>query len=120
MSLLEAPKLYLDEHLSPRLSLQLRRHGFDVISTHDAEMLSQSDDAQLTFAISQQRVLVTINFRDFQELHGKYSSENLAHWGIVFTTEERFSVLIHRLLRLLNSLTADDLKNQIRWLNEFR
>jgi len=27
---------------------------------------------------------------------------------------------VHRLLRLLNSVSADELKNQICWLNEFK
>jgi len=42
------------------------------------------------------------------------------HWGIVLATEEPISVLMRRLLRLLNSVSAEDLKNQIRWLNDFQ
>lgn len=33
---------------------------------------------------------------------------------------EHLSVLFHRLLRLLNTVSAEELKNQIRWLNEFK
>lgn len=29
-------------------------------------------------------------------------------------------VLLHRPIRTLNSLTAEVLKNQVRWLNDFR
>ncbi|MGH9752708.1 MAG: hypothetical protein ACREA2_07980 [Blastocatellia bacterium] len=52
--------------------------------------------------------------------HEQYRAEGKDHWGIVLSTEETISVLRRRLLRLLNTLTADDLKNQIRWLNEFK
>ncbi len=33
------PKLHLNEHLSPRLAAQLRKHGFDVISSQEADLL---------------------------------------------------------------------------------
>ncbi len=114
------PRLYLNEHLSPRLAVQLRRYGFDAISSREAERLSDQDEDQLAFAVSQQRALVTFNAGDFARLHQQYVAQGREHWGIVLSTEESISVLLHRLLRLLNSLSADDLKNQIRGLNEFR
>ena len=83
-------------------------------------MLSEADDQQLALAVSQQRALVTFNVSDFARLHEKYLADGKEHWGIILSTEESISVLLHRLLRLLNSVSADELKNQIRWLNEFR
>ena len=56
------PRLYLNEHLSPRIAEQLRRYDFDVTSTF---------------------------------------------------------VLLRRLMRLLNTLSAEELKDKMRWLNEF-
>lgn len=114
------PKLFLNEHLSPRLSTQLRKHGFDAASSQEAKRLSDTDDEQLEFAVSEQRALVTFNAGDFVRLHERYLAEGKDHWGIILSTEESISVLLHRLLRLLNSISADELKNQIRWLNEFR
>jgi predicted nuclease of predicted toxin-antitoxin system len=116
----ERPKLYLNEHLSPRLAIELRKYGFDATSSHDAKMLSQSDDEQLALAASEQRAIVTSNFHDFMFLHESYIAAGNEHWGIVFSTEERTGVLLHRLLKLLNSVTRDELKNQVRWLNEFK
>lgn len=83
---LNAPKLYLDEHLSPRLSIQLRNHGFDVLSCRDAAMLGKSDDEQLEFAVHEQRALVTVNFRDFMVLYNNYLSDKKEHFGIIFST----------------------------------
>lgn len=116
----KAPKLYLNEHLSPRLATQLRGYGFDVTSSHGAHMLSSDDEEQFALAVSEQRAIVTFNFSDFVELHGRYISAGKQHWGIILSTEERTGILLHRLLRLLNSLTADELKTTVRWLNEFK
>jgi len=116
---LDAPKLHLNEHLSPRLAEQLRQHGFDVTTSQEMQMLSDDDDAQLEYAASTQRAIVTFNVRDFMPLHEKFLAEGREHWGIVFSTQESIAVLFHRLLKLLNTVKAEELKNQTRWLNEF-
>ena len=113
------PKLHLNEHLSPRLASQLRRYGFDVTSSQETKLLSDDDSAQLAHSASQQRAILTFNSVDFVSLHEQYMADGKEHWGIVLSTEEPISVLMHRLLRLLNSVSAEYLKNQIRWLNDF-
>jgi len=115
-----SPKLHLNEHLSPRLAAQLRRYGFDVTSSQESLSLADDDSAQLAYSASERRAILTFNFTDFVLLHESYVAQGRDHWGIVLSTEESISVLMHRLLRLLNSVSADELKNQIRWLNEFR
>lgn len=83
-------------------------------------MLSSADDEQFDLAVSEQRAIVTFNFGDFVELHETYIADGKERWGIILSTEERTGTLVHRLLRLLNSVTADELKNTVRWLNEFK
>lgn len=90
------------------------------MSSHDAQMLTHSDDAQLQFAARERRALVTFNFADFAYLHEKTLAEGKQHWGIIFSTAEPIGTLLQRLVRLLNSVTAAEMKNQIRWLNEFK
>ena len=114
------PKLHLNEHLSPRLAEQLRQYGFDVTSTLELGMVEADDDEQLAYAASNQRAIVTFNHKDFAARHARYLAEGKEHWGIVLSTEESVDVMRRRLLRLLNALLADELKNQIRWLNEFK
>jgi CO dehydrogenase/acetyl-CoA synthase alpha subunit len=114
------PKLHLNEHLSWHLAEQLRKLGFDVTSTIELHMVEEDDETQLAFAASQQRAIVSINHQHFVPLHKQYITEGKEHWGIILSTEEAIPVLRRRLLRLLNTLSADDLKNQIRWLNEFK
>ena len=78
------------------------------------------DDEQLAHAVSEQRAIVTFNHKDFGVRHERYRAQDKEHWGIVLSTEEAIDVLRRRLLRLLNTLSAEELKNQIRWLNEFK
>src|SRR5438309_4796015 len=82
----DPPKLYLNEHLSPRLAAQIRRYGFDALSSHEAQMRAQPDADQLHFAASQKRALVTFNLADFSDLHERYLVEEEQHWGIIFST----------------------------------
>ena len=117
---LSPPKLHLNEHLSPRLAVQLREYGFDVTSTVEKGLMEADDDEQLAYAASSQRAIVTFNHKDFAVRHQRYMKEGQEHWGIILSTEESMDILRRRLLRLLNTLTAEELKNQIRWLNEFR
>ncbi len=114
------PKLHLNEHLSPRLAEQLGKYGFDVTSTLELGMVEAGDDEQLACAASNQRALVTFNHKDFAIRHARFLAEGKEHWGIVLSTEETVGVLRRRLLRLLNTLSAEELKNRICWLNDFK
>lgn len=120
MPLPDSPKLHLNENLSPRLAAELRRYGFDVTSSQESGMLSEPDSSQLAHAVSEQRAILTFDIEDFVLLHEEYMAEGKEHWGIIFSTREPIGVLLHRLLRLLNSVSAEELKNQTRWLSEFK
>lgn len=114
------PKLHLNEHLSPRLAQQLRAYGFDVTSTLEMKMVEADDDEQLAYAASSGRAIVTFNHKDFALRHDHYLAEGKDHWGIILSTEESMDVMRRRLLKLLNTVSSDELKNQMRWLNEFK
>jgi len=83
-------------------------------------MLSHDDAEQLVWAVTQERAIVTFNVSDFMTLHEEYQADRKEHFGILLSTAETVPVLLHRLLRLLNSLSADELKSQIRWLNDYK
>ncbi len=117
----KSPKLHLNENLSPRLARELRKYGFDVMATQEMEdMLSAPDDVQLAHAASEQRAILTFNIGDFSILHEHYMTEGKEHWGIILSNREFIGELLRRILRLLNSVSADELKNQVRWLSEFK
>jgi len=83
-------------------------------------MVEADDDEQLAYAASNQRAIVTFNHKDFALRHARYLAAGKEHWGIILSTEETIDVLRRRLLRLLNTLATEELKNQIFWLNEFK
>ena len=114
------PKLYLDEHMGPEVAEQLRRHGFDVLSTQEAGMNGASDQRQMAYAVSQQRALLTFDVADYMQLYEEYLAAKREHCGLIFSKRVPPDLVRHRLMRLLSVVSADDLKNQFRWLNDFR
>lgn len=111
--------LYLNENLSWRIARALREYGYDVISSHEAGMDEEDDPPQFAFAVDQERAVVTNNFADFVALHEAYLASHTTHYGVIFTTKCPISVLIRRLRTLLETVSREQMMNQIRWLNEF-
>lgn len=82
--------------------------------------MNETDDAtQLAFAVSEQRALVTNNIRDFVELDERYAIEHKSHYGLLLTTKCSFALLIKRLRNVMERISAEEMKNQMRWLNDF-
>jgi predicted nuclease of predicted toxin-antitoxin system len=109
-------KLYLDEDVHKRLAQALRLRGFDVISAYEVEHRQVDDKDHLTYAAAQSRAIVTFNIPDFVQLHKDYVSSGKEHWGIILSEQLPISEMAHRLLYFLNRVTADEMKNQLRYL----
>jgi hypothetical protein len=78
------PRLYANENLPLPVVDALRQFGHDVITTMESGKAGQaiSDEAVLAFALSEQRVLVTLNRKHFIRLHTLQPD----HAGIVVCT----------------------------------
>ncbi len=76
-------KLYLDEDISPKVSVILRKKGVDAVSAHEADMLESSDEEQLSFAASEGRAMVTRNRDDFISLTVKFFEDLKQHEGLI-------------------------------------
>ncbi len=113
-------KLYLNENLSWRVARSLRGYGYDVVSSHEINMNTESDESQFELAVSQGRAIVTNNFGDFSDLHNLCVNEDKNHYGIIFTTKCSLSTLIRRLRAFLEAVPRKKMINQIRWLNDFQ
>ena len=95
----------------------LRQRGFDVLCARDTQQLSLSDKAQLAFAVNEQRAIVTHNRRDFEQLHQHYLEKDIRHWGILIAKRRRNSaIVVRKLLTLLDTVTAEELCLQLRYL----
>lgn len=76
-------KLYLDENLSARLAQMLRARGYDAVSAHDVGNTQLDDRAQLAYATSEGRAIVTCDVADFIELAAEAIRANTEHAGII-------------------------------------
>ena len=78
------------------------------------------DDVQLQFAAEQARTLFTFNTAHYFKLHHLRLQENRAHAGIIVSTQLPIGETRRRLLNLLNRVTADEIHNQLYWLQSFK
>jgi predicted nuclease of predicted toxin-antitoxin system len=89
-------KLYVNENFPLPVVLLLRNLGYDVLTSMDAGNANQRipDDDVLKFSTSQNRILITLNRRDFIQLH----RINPVHSGIIVCTEDAdFTALANRI-----------------------
>lgn len=112
--------LYLDEHLSPLLARMLRDRGIDCLTAIEAGNLGQSDEAQLTYATSQGRVLLTFDREDFLALATQWAERGRPHAGLILSRQGSASELLRPLLHLIALRGEEDLHNHILWLQNYK
>ncbi|MEW5989167.1 MAG: DUF5615 family PIN-like protein [Chloroflexota bacterium] len=108
--------VYLDEDVSVLLATLLQARGFDAVTVRDEGMLGYSDPQQLAHAVSIGRCIVTHNRNDFERLHGEYLAAELKHAGIIVAGRRNPHEIARRLAILLNTLTADEIENQLLYI----
>ena len=114
-------QLYLDED-AQRTSLvrALRARRIDVLTANESGKVGISDADQLAFAVSRNRTVFTFNRGDFAKLHAEYLQLGRDHSGIIVSDQLEISVIIRRLLRLLDSHRAEDMRNRLEFLGNWR
>jgi len=115
--------LYTDEDVTTDLAPALRRRGYTAQSTLEAGKVEISDAAQLAYATEQGMAILTYNAQDFIPLARTWYFAEHEHAGIIISeqfSQRQFGELLRRVLRLLNSLTADEMYNRLVFLQQFR
>jgi hypothetical protein len=112
--------LYTDADVDGRLAKQIRLRNFDAISAYEVGNGALEDDAQFEFAANQRRAIVTHNAHDFEPLVAQYYAQGKNHFGLIVAEQLPIGELLRRLLRLLNAVDADEMKNSYRDLGEFK
>ncbi len=93
--------------------------GVDVVTALGAEMIERPDEEQLDSATAQGRVLYSFNVADFYQLHTDFLTQGKSHAGIILVQQQRYSVgeQMRRLLRLIATLSAEDMVNRVEFLS---
>jgi|SRR5579859_1274375 len=116
--------LYIDEDITSELAPALRERGFEAQSAAEAGMLNADDETQLHYAVRHNMALVTCNAAHFITLAKSWADAGQTHAGIIVSSEQfsrrQFSQLLTLVLRLLNSISAQDMRECVLYLQQFR
>ena len=117
------PRLYLDEDsMRGSLVFGLRARNVDVLTALEAEMINREDEDHLAAASASERVLYTFNVADYCVLHQAWISQQRGHAGIIVGVQQRYSTgeELRRLMRLIGSHTAEEMRDRIEFLSAWR
>lgn len=115
-----SPKLLLDEQIWVYLATLLREQGFDVYHVTEVGLGNTPDPVILEEAAKNHRAVVTFNIKDFIPLATEYMMEGKEHYGIVVSNEIPQGELKKRVTNLLESVSEEELKNMVRFLQDFK
>jgi predicted nuclease of predicted toxin-antitoxin system len=116
-------RIYTDEHITALLSPALRRRGYVAQSCVEANALGWEDEEHLIYATERGMALVTSDASDFVSMARRWYASKREHAGIIIAPEfsrRQVGILLRWTLRLLDSLTADELYNNVVYLQQFR
>lgn len=109
-------ELYLDEDVSALLLKRLRSRGFLATSALEAGLLGSSDEAQLAYAVSRQRTMITHNRIHFEALAREYFADGRNHYGTIIAVRRPPQEVFGRLLTILDKIAADEMENQVLYI----
>jgi hypothetical protein len=116
--------LYPDEDITSELAPALRERGFEAQSSTEAGLLRADDAQQLAYAAAHDLTLLTCNASHFLMPARQYAAAGQSHAGIIFSAEQysrrRLSELLRLTLRVLNTLTADEVRNAVVYWQQFK
>ena len=110
------PKLLLDEHIWAYLAKILREQGFDVIHVEEIDLTSTPDAKIMAYAVGEHRAVVTFNIKHYVPLAVQYYEDGKEHYGVVVSKQLSQGELQTRVTKLLESISAEELINAVRYL----
>ncbi len=105
-------RFHLDESVAPAVAVGLLSHGIDVTTTQEAGLLGSTDEAQIAFALSERRVLVSHD-DDFLMI-----AQGREHGGVCYCHQQKYAIgdLLRMLLLVHACCTADDMRGHVEFL----
>jgi hypothetical protein len=114
-----AIKIYLDADVHTFIAHALRLHGWDVLTTQEAQQREANDLEQIAFAAEQGYAILSYNVRDFPRLHYELVASGPMHGGIIVATQDDPRRNLRALFNLLNTLSAEAMRGQLVYLNNW-
>lgn len=109
---MEQIRFYLDEHIPSAVAGGLRRRGIDVLTVQEAGRSGLPDPEQLSFALTERRVLVTMD-SDFLIL----ANQGALNAGIAFVSpRSSIGEIIRGVVLLHDVLSPTDMTNHVEFL----
>ncbi|HEY4689367.1 MAG TPA: DUF5615 family PIN-like protein [Anaerolineae bacterium] len=115
--------LYVDADLTTRSVPALRQRGYDCRSAIEDGFGAALDEVILARATELGMTLLTNNDRDFSPMAQRWTEAGRDHAGTLISEQFRNRELgefIRRLIRFLDTVAADEMRNTVRYLSEFR
>jgi len=115
-------QVYTDEHIMPVLVRLLRERGYVARSAQEAGMIERDDDVHLAYATQNSMAILTYNAKDFYRLARQWAAIGREHADIIISPQysrRQVQELLQPLIRLLDSTTADEIRNQVIYLQSF-
>lgn len=106
-------RFHLDENCHGAIADGLRRHGVDVTTTPEAGLVQATDEAQIVYALSENRVVFTQD-RDFLRLH----AANTPHLGIAYCQKDTLGIgeIIAGLVLVWEIYEPDEIVGRVEYL----
>jgi hypothetical protein len=109
-------RLYLDEDVDVLVARLVRARGFEAVTTAEAGNLGHTDVGQLEHAGAHGLAMLTHNRVDFENLAREWLAAGRSHAGIIIAVRRPAYEIARRLLTILNQVTADEMRDQIRYI----
>jgi predicted nuclease of predicted toxin-antitoxin system len=106
-------RFHLDEHCPSALAAGLRRQGVDVTTTPEAGLVGATDEQQLGFACTNNRVIFTQD-SDFLAIN----ATGVEHPGIVYCHQRKYAVgeLVQMLVLVWEVYGPEELRNRVEYI----
>lgn len=114
--------LYMDEDMMPHSLVQaMKIRGVNVTTVLEQMRESISDEEQLRWATTQNRVICTANVADFVQLHIQFLEADEPHAGVLIIPQQQYSIgeCLRGIMKFISSQNSEEVVSQIYFLGNF-